>query len=160
METILRFLNARSFAVAGIVLASVVLADRYQGVPRRWWSARVDSGADGRSTLSADISAELDKVESRKLRALHKAVSAEIAVARAKGFDVARLQPIADKALALDVPAYRPAAVERLNRLRLVIPQEKESFRPAAVDEDPSDGPATPRSRAKRASARKAKKTR
>lgn len=146
METILRFLNARSFATVGIVIAVVVLADRYQGIPRGWWQTRVDAAARGTSPLAGDIAADLDKKDSLRLRALHKTVSDEIAAAQAKGFDVARLQPIADKALALDTPAYRPAAMERLNKLRLVIPQSMEPFRPAASDEEPSDGPATPKS--------------
>lgn len=152
METILRFLNARALAVAGIVVVVVVLADRYQGFPRRWWQERVDAAERGQSSLSATIAQDLERKESMRLRALHKAVSEEIAAARAKGFDVARLQPIADKALALDTPAYRPAAMERLNKLRLVIPQTMEPFRPAAADEEPSDQPATPtaKPRAKR----------
>lgn len=148
METILRFLNARSFAIAGIVVAAVVLADRYQEYPRRWWESRLDASQRGASTLSKDIAADLDRTESLRLRALHRTVSAEIAAAQAKGFDVARLQPIADKALLLDTPAYRPAAMERLNKLRLVIPQAMEPFRPAASDEEPADDLATPSSSA------------
>lgn len=147
METILRFLNARSFAIAGLVVAAVVLADRYQEIPRRWWQERQDAADRGSSALGKAIDADLDRKESQRLRALHKAVSEEIAAAQAKGFDVARLQPIADKALALDTPAYRPAAMERLNKLRLVIPQSMEPFRPAAADEEPSDAPPTPKAK-------------
>ncbi|MBI3566395.1 MAG: hypothetical protein HY079_14465 [Elusimicrobia bacterium] len=144
METILRFLNARTFAVAGIAVALVVLGDRYQGIPRQWWQERADAAARGKSGLAAPIAEDLDRKESLRLRALHKAVSEEIAVAAAKGFDVARLQSIADKALALDTPAYRPAALERLNKLRLVIPQSIEPFRPAAAGEEPPDRLPTP----------------
>jgi len=156
METILRFLNVRSFLVAGVVVAAVVLGDRYQEYPRRWWESRQDAAQRGTSPLARDIAADLERMESLKLRALHKTVSEEIAAAQAKGFDVARLQPIADKALLLDTPAYRPAAIERLNKLRLVIPQSVEKFRPAAADEEPADDLPAPKPSA--APARRAKK--
>ena len=73
--------------------------------------------------------------DSARLRGLHRAVSAELALARSRGHDVDKLQRLADSALKLDTPAYRSAAIERLNKLRLVIPQKKETFRPAAADD-------------------------
>jgi hypothetical protein len=150
METLLRYLNARTFLILGGLVAFVVLADRFQEYPRGRYENWLNSRERGRSALGAAIAQDLDARESAKLKALHRTVSEEIAAARAKGFDVARLQPIADKALMLDTPQYRPAALERLNQLRLVIPHSVEPFRPAADDDEPSDIPADPKSSAAR----------
>lgn len=150
METILRFLKLRYFLIAGGIVVFVMVADRYQEYPRRAYERWLNARERGTSPLGTDIVRDLDAKQSARLRALHRAVSAEIAAAQAKGFDVARLQVIADKALQLDTPAYRAAAMERLNQLRLVIPQKAEAIRPAALNDDPSDMPATPRSSTRR----------
>ncbi|MDE2510285.1 MAG: hypothetical protein KGL74_04110 [Elusimicrobia bacterium] len=141
MEFILRLLNLRTFLIAGAVVAAVVLADRYQEYPRMWYENRMNARERGSNGLGNDIARDLDAVESARFKALYRTVSDEIAAAQAKGFDVARLQVIADKSLALDTPRYRAAAMERLNLLRMAIPQAKETFRPAAENEDPADAP-------------------
>lgn len=76
----------------------------------------------------AVIARDLDRQESLRLRGLHRAVSAEIAAAAARGVDsrlIELLQALADTALKLDLPGRRAEAMERLNRLRLTIPQER-----------------------------------
>lgn len=146
METILRFLKLRYFLIAGGLVVFVMVADRYQEYPRGWYEHWRNASERGRSPLGDAIAADLDAKQSARLKALHATVSAEIAAAQAKGFNVARLQAIADKALLLDTAKYRPAAMERLNKLRLVIPQAVEPFRPAAEGEEPSDMPETPKS--------------
>jgi hypothetical protein len=78
-------------------------------------------------------------------------VSAEIAAARAKGFDVERLQRAADAQLKFDTPDYRDGAILRLNRLRLAIPLKKERVLTAGIDDGAEeDEVATPRRRRKK----------
>ncbi len=101
------------------------------------------------SPLAADMIKTSEARESAKLHGLHRAISAEIAAAAANGFDVARLQRVADNALQLDTPAYRSTAIERLNRLRLAIPLKKEGFRPAAAGDLSPDTLETPRPKTK-----------
>jgi hypothetical protein len=150
MELILRFLNKRIFFIVAGLIAAVVLADRFQMYPRLWYEHwRYPAQGAGNAGASEDIRADLDHQESLRLHALHREVSLEIAAAAAKGFDVARLQAIADSALNLDTPAYRSAAMERLNKLRLAIPQKAEIARPAdSQDEAAEDRLPTPKPRA------------
>ncbi|MFI5346521.1 MAG: hypothetical protein ACHQ51_09130 [Elusimicrobiota bacterium] len=155
MELILRFLNLRTFLIAGGIVAAIVLADRFQEYPRGWYERKMNARERGLSPLGASISQDLEARESARLKALHRTVSDEIAAAQAKSFNVSRLQAIADKALALDTPRFRPAAIERLNHLRMVIPQASEQFRPASENDDPSDIPDAPKpAKAPRAAAR------
>jgi hypothetical protein len=145
MDLLLRFLNLRSFLIAGGIIAFVVLADRFQEYPRGWYENRLNARERGTSPLGGAIAQDLEARESARLKALHRTVSEEIAAAQAKGFAVGRLQAVADKALALDTPRFRPAAMERLNQLRLVIPQAKEPFQPAVENDDAADIPAAPK---------------
>ena len=151
METILRFLDRRTFAAAG---AAAALLWALTLLPRR------EPPPNGPSEPNEAIARELDARESLKLRALHRKVSAEISAARDKGLKVGRLQELADSALALDRAPLRDGAMERLNKLRLAVPQAPERFRPAAADEG-EERVATPKSRpgkAKRKPARKGRR--
>lgn len=135
MNMLLRLMEWRVVAVAAVLLAAVAAADRWHG----WALTRVDlwlhPPAEALSPLAADLRKDVDERGSARLRGLHRAVSAEIQAARAQGFAVDKLQRLADSALTLDTAAYRLAAIERLNKLRLAIPQKKETFRPAAADD-------------------------
>jgi len=150
METLLRLLNARTFLAVAALVALVLLVDRFGGYPRVWYEARQDAGERGASSLSGAIARDLDARESAKLKALHRAVSDEIAAAQAKGLNVANLQAIADKALGLDDPRYRHAAMERLNQVRLAVPQVSEVVVPATDADDKNDIPAAPKATKKR----------
>ena len=123
MELDLNSLNGKSILILGGVLIAVLLADRYQGIPRSMllrWQYNSD-----RQTLTRDpdIAADLERKESLRLRALHKTINDELTTAELKGFEVSRLRSISDQALLLDNTIYRPAAFERLQKLRLAIPQ-------------------------------------
>jgi hypothetical protein len=132
MDLMLRLLERRVVIGIAVVLAAVFIAGRWGGYAQGRYDLMQNPPADAKSPLSADIMKDVEKRESAKLKGLHRAVSAEIAAAAANGFDVEKFQRLADGALALDSPAYRSAAIERLNKLRLAIPQKKEAFRPAA----------------------------
>ncbi len=144
MEFILRFLNKRTFLAAAGLLA-VALAAYYSrdAALARYLRWRYPDQAAAAAHKAEDIRADLDRQESLRLRGLYRQVSAEIAAAGAKGFDVTALQAVADQALTLDTPAYRAAAVERLNKLRLAIPQKPEVVRPAD-DQDDADADRIP----------------
>lgn len=147
METILRFLTARNLAMAGSVALGVVILDAYQEYPRRVLD-RLFSGPRAEAVAPAlDMDQDLNRRESLKLKRLHATITAEISAAAAKGLRVDGLQRAADSALQLDTPRYRAAAIERLNKLRLAVPQGAAGIRPAIPSDDPSDGPKTPRSR-------------
>lgn len=96
---------------------------------------------------AAPIERELDLKQSQRLRALHRAVSAEIAAASARGRKVAGLQRLADAIMALDMPGYRLEAMEKLNGVRLRIPQG-EPVRAISPDDDRVDIPPDVRGRA------------
>lgn len=144
MDLLLRLLERRIVVAGAVVLAAVWIGGRWGGYAQGRADLMMHPPADAVSPLSADIVKSVEARESAKLRGLHRAVSAEIAAAAANGFSVDKFQRLADNALALDTPAYRSAAVERLNKLRLAIPQKKEAFRPAASEDmnpDPFDNP-------------------
>ena len=132
MEIILRCLNARALLVAGVAVVLVLIAVRVQRSAHRWRDTFAVPGPAPRDT---DIAVDLEARESLRLKTLHRRVSAEISAAKTKGFDSDRLQGIADSALRLDTPAYRSAAIERLNKLRLAVPQASEPLRPAGRDD-------------------------
>ena len=135
MNLLLRLLERRYYVGAAVLIAAVWAAARWGSAALNHVDYLLHPPAEVVSPLADAILKETGARESAKLRGLHRAVSAEIAAARAKGFSVGKLQRLADSALALDVPAYRSAAVERLNKLRLAIPQQKEAFRPATADD-------------------------
>jgi len=135
MDLLLRLLERRVIIGLAALLAIFVVVERWGGYAQGRADLMMHPPADVSSPLSADIIKTSEARESAKLKGLHRAVSAEIAAAKANGFAVEKFQRLADSALGLDTPAYRSAAVERLNKLRLAIPQKKEAFRPAAADD-------------------------
>lgn len=135
MDLLLRLLERRVIIGIAVVLAAVFAAERWGGYAQGRADLMMHPPAEATSPLSADIIKTSEARESAKLRGLHRAVSAEIAAAKANGFKVEKFQRLADSALGLDTPAYRSAAVERLNKLRLAIPQKQEAFRPAAAED-------------------------
>jgi hypothetical protein len=155
MERLLRWLNARTFLYLVAAAGGVFLADRYQGLARLAYENAVRPVERGPRVLPSDLLQELDARESLKLISLHRTVSAELAAAKAKGFDVAKLQAAADSALGLNVPKYRAAAMERLNKLRLAIPQGQSGVRPATLADEASDSPKIPKPSLKRSRRRR-----
>lgn len=136
MDLLLRLLERRVIFGIAAVLAAVWAADRWGGYAQGRADLMMHPPADPRpSPLADDIIKTSEARESAKLRGLHRAVSAEIAAAAAAGFQTEKFQRLADGALTLDTPAYRHAAIERLNKLRLAIPHKKEAFRPAAAED-------------------------
>lgn len=145
MDLLLRLLERRVIIAGAVVLAAVWLAGRFGGYAQGRADLMMHPPAPAVSPLAADIKKDVEARESAKLKGLHRTVSAEIAAARANGFQVDKFQRLADGALRLDTPAYRPAAIERLNKLRLAIPQKREAFRPAAAEDLNPDSFDTPR---------------
>jgi len=153
MDLMLRLLEPRVVIGIAVALAAVFIGGRWGGYAQGRYDLMRNPPADVKSPLSADIMKSVEARESAKLKGLHRAVSAEIAAAAANGFAVEKFQRLADGALKLDTAAYRPAAIERLNKLRLAIPQKKEGFRPAAAGDlspDASEKPAPKRKAARR----------
>jgi len=135
MDLLLRLLERRVIIAIAAVTAAIVIAGRWGGYAQGQADLMMHPPADAASPLAADIVKSVEARESAKFRGLHRAVSAEIAAAAANGYKVDKFQRLADNALALDTPAYRAAATERLNKLRLAIPQKKEGFRPASSED-------------------------
>ncbi|MCM2304888.1 MAG: hypothetical protein NDJ72_09315 [Elusimicrobia bacterium] len=135
MDLLLRLLERRVVVIGASLLAAVWIGGRWGGYAQGRADLMMHPPADAVSPLSVDIKKDVEARESAKLKGLHRAVSAEIAAAAANGYKVDKFQRLADSALRLDTPAYRPAAIERLNKLRLAIPQKKEAFRPAAAED-------------------------
>jgi hypothetical protein len=156
METILRFLSKKFFFPLIIVLfffAYLIL--HHDELLSTNSPNSLATIANTSATLDSAILSDLEHRESVKLQTLHKIVSREISIAQAKGFDVKRLQKIADQALSLDTRNYRATAIDRLNSLRLAIPQSKEVIRPAGFDDEPSDEIKTSQDKPVRRSSRK-----
>lgn len=151
MELLLRLLERRVIVALAIVFAVVWIAGRWGGYAQGRADLMMHPPADAHSPLADDIEKDVEARESARLRGLHRAVSAEIAAAAADGFKMDKFQRLADSALNLDTPAYRSAAMERLNKLRLAIPHKREKFRPAAAGDQNPDSLTTPRPRARAA---------
>lgn len=151
MDLLLRLLERRVIITIAVVLAAVWVGGRWGGYALGHADLMMYPPAEVTSPLSADIIKTSEARESAKLRGLHRTVSAEIAAAAANGFQVEKFQRLADGALNLDNAKYRSAAIERLNKLRLAIPQKKETFRPAAAEDLNPDLFDSPRPKAKAA---------
>lgn len=135
MDLLLRLLERRVLVIGAVLLAAVWAGGQWGGYAQGRADLMMHPPASAVSPLAADIVKESEARESAKLKGLHRTVSAEIAAAKAKGLRVDKLQRLADGALRLDTPAYRSAAIERLNKLRLAIPLKNEGFRPASADD-------------------------
>lgn len=123
MESLLDWLNARTFAAAAIAAGSIWAVVVFQETPRRWYQDWRYPHQAGRSPLSAAIDRDLEAHASLRLKALHREVRKELARAREEGFSVAPLEKTADLCLEMDAPAFRAEAVERLQKLRRAIPR-------------------------------------
>lgn len=155
METLLDWLNARTFTAAAALAAVVYSGVTFQQHPRNWYRHWRYTSQTEKSVLSAAIERDLDAKASLRLRVLHREVSAEISRAVAEGFAVGALQATADGILRLDAPALRSQAVDRLQKLRLSIPKKTPKLR-IVNDGDEREETATPEVKnAGRARARK-----
>ncbi|UPT72420.1 MAG: hypothetical protein M0D55_10520 [Elusimicrobiota bacterium] len=135
LDFLLRLLERR--VIAGILAAVAALwaVDRYGAYTRSFFEMKLNPPASAESPYIADILKDVEKREHARVRGLHRAVSAEIEAARRQGLPVHELQNLADDALARDSAAYRSVAIERLNTLRMRIPQKK-TFTKTANSED------------------------
>lgn len=149
MDFILRHLNARGLLLLVGTCAGLAFLVKFYDAPYRWYQDRHFAAERG-AVSAPDIAADLDARESKKLQSLYRDVSAEIAAAQARGRRMDGLQASADAALKLDRPETRAYAIERLNRLRLAIPQALDALRPSSSGDEGSDAPPTPPSTAPR----------
>lgn len=149
-------MTGRNLAVVFGLGGAVFLLDLFQEYPRAAYERMMyPPGSTAPGKAGDDIKKDLDFKESLRLRTLHRSVSREIAAAGAKGRRVAGLQRLADAALALDTPGYRPAAFEKLNEVRLKIPRGEGDARAVSPNDDtgegiPPDVRGTPRPRRRR----------
>lgn len=141
LDFLLKWVTGRNLAIVfGLVLLAFA-GDLFQEYPRALYERLAPRQATkGDAALSRDIAAELDMKDSLRLRSLHREVTGEIARAGQQGRPVAGLQQLADAALALDMPGYRRAGLEKLNEVRLRIPRG-DSVRPVSPEDDRDDIP-------------------
>ena len=151
MDLVLRLLERRVVIAIAAVLAVVWAAGRWGRCALERADLMMHPPAGAAAPMSSDIQKDAEARRSVQLRALHRAVSAEISAAAANGFKVQKFKVLADDALKLDTPAYRAAAIESLNRLRLAIPRKKEAFRPASPNDMNPDMFDSPRPKSKAA---------
>ena len=139
MDLLLRLLERRTIIALAVALAAILFAHNYGS----YWIDRADMmrhpPASAAAPLAVDILKDAETREAAKFRGLHRAVSAEISAARAQGFKIEELQTLADDILAMDKPEYRAVAIERLNKLRVAIPQKKNFKRTANTDDQNPD---------------------
>ena len=135
MNLLLRLLERRTIIGLSVAAAALLLVNRYGA----YWLESADMTlhppADVPQPLAADMLKDVETREAARVRGMHRAVSAEIAAARAQGFKVDGLQTHADDIFAMDSPDYRPQVIERLNKLRMAIPQKKPFTRTAGEDD-------------------------
>jgi hypothetical protein len=143
MEVLLDWISYRALAAVGALVILVFAADRYGGYPIQWYD-RWRHPPVGAAVGGEDIKLALEQEQSVRLHSLYQRVSREIAAAEAQKLDVAGLQASADALLAFDKPRYRVFAIERLNKLRMAIPQRSEAARPASLEEAADDEIPTP----------------
>jgi hypothetical protein len=144
MDTLIDWLNVRTFAAIGGIVLLILAADRYGGYPRLWYDRWLHPPV-GAAVVDGDIAQELERQKSLRLHSLYQRVSREIADAQAQGLDVGTLQAAADETLLFDKPRYRAAAIDRLNKLRLLIPRRPERIRAASAEEAADDEIPTPK---------------
>lgn len=155
MERLLDLLNARTFAAAAMLAAAIFLGVKFQDHPRNFYKRWRYTSLTEKTPLATSIEKDLEAKASRKLRVLHREVSAEISRAEAEGFRLGSLQAAADAILQLDTPALRSQAVDRLQKLRLAIPKKTPKLRVANDEDDADETPPPAVSNAGRPRARK-----
>ena len=150
MEFLLRLIERRTIHGLLLCAVAVVIVGRFGG----YWLERLDMRlhppAAVSSPLAGDLLKDNEKREAARIRGMHRGVSAEIAAARANGFKVDGMQQLADEIVAMDSPAYRSSVIERLNKLRMAIPQKKSFTNTAGRDDhnpELDDAPVPKRSR-------------
>jgi len=153
MEWILDRLNFRTFAAVGAVAALGMAANWYGGVPFQLYD-RWRHPPTGPAVGGDDIAGAVEAHESAHLHTLYRRVSMDIATAQSQGLDVTGLQALADEALRFDKPRYRAAAIDRLNKIRMAIPQRSERVRAASLEEAADDEIPTPKSSSARSRSR------
>jgi hypothetical protein len=144
MDVLLDWMTFRTFAAVGVAAALLFGIERYRGYADQWYD-RWRHPAVGAAVGGEDIAADLQRRESLRLHSLHRLVSDEIARAQSQGLDVKGFQAAADAVLAFDNARYRDAAIERLYKIRLAIPQRPEQTRPASLNEAADDEIPTPK---------------
>jgi hypothetical protein len=140
LELLLKWVTGRNVALFFVLCASVWTLDAYQEYPRRAYARLFPPQATARDARGADILGDLDAKESLRLRALHRQVALEIASAGAQGRPVGGLRRLADSALALDRAGYRAQGIDKLNAVRLKIPQG-DAVRAVSPDDDRTEIP-------------------
>lgn len=142
----MRLLDRRWLAAGAAVLAALFVWGNWRDVIVEKAEFALHPPAPVSSPLAADLKRDVQARDSAKLKGLYRRVNAELAAARARGAQVENLQALADSAMELDSEKYRAAAMERLNKIRLVIPQPKAAILPAGPDdlnpEKPIESPA------------------
>ena len=146
METLIDWLNVRTFAAAAVLATAVFLGAKFQEHPRDWYRRWRYTSQTEKTPLASEIERDLDARASSRLRALHREVSEEISRAVAEGFAVGLLQKTADGILQLDTPALRSQGIDRLQKLRLTIPRKTPKLR-VADDADGAEETEPPRVR-------------
>ncbi|MBI5246297.1 MAG: hypothetical protein HY923_03895 [Elusimicrobia bacterium] len=135
MDLLLRLIERRTILGLACAAAALMIVNRFGG----YWLERVDMRLHPPAAVSQPLATDLLKDnearEAARIRGMHRSVSAELAAARAQGFKVEELQKLADDILAMDSPSYRPVVIERLNKLRMAIPQKKPFTRTAGADD-------------------------
>ena len=147
MNLLLRLTERRCLAAATLLLAAAAACVRWGAVAVSNLEMRLHPPAQTSTALAAALLQDSDARQSARLRGLHRAVTSEIQAAAAEGFNVGKLQRLADAALALDTASYRPVAIENLNKLRLSVPRKKYIVRPAANGDANPDFSGSPRPR-------------
>lgn len=144
MELLLRLMDRRLLLLGGLLLMTLWFADqiktRYGDSLRARFAPPKSTALDPR--LAAPIAAANDAGARAKVGSLYRVLLAELDAAENQGFDVSAQRDAAAKVFALNSePAYRDAALERLNRLRVSIPRKLDGVR-AAPNELPTPAPA------------------
>ena len=135
MDLLLRLTERRTILGLLLGLGLLMIVSHYGG----YWLERIDMRLHPPATVSQPLATDLLKDsearDAAKIRGMHRSVNAELAAARAQGFKIEELQKLADDIVAMDSPEYRSTVIERLNKLRMAIPQKK-NFTGAAGKDD------------------------
>lgn len=150
MDLLLRLIERRTILGLLLAMGLLMIVSHYGG----YWLERVDMRLHPPATVSQPLAADLLKDnearDAARIRGMHRSVSAELDAARKQGFKVEELQKLADDIVAMDSPEYRPTVIERLNKLRMAIPQKKNISGTAGKDDhnpELDDVPSPKRSR-------------
>jgi hypothetical protein len=150
LDFLLRYATVRNLVFAGVIAASVPFAVASARTAYGAYMKAVYPPVRASSAGDDDIRQLLEQREAEKILSQYRRVTGLIEDAKELGYNVDALRWKANEALRNNFPGRRPAAMQTLTELEMVIPRKKVQYIPIngpapkdTMDEDDDAPPAT-----------------